>query len=129
MKLFYRPLRYIPVILVMGILFFLSHQSGPSLPLPPLPGLDKLMHGIAYAVLGAAALFSFLPETRRRQAHPVGFGVVLFCMVYGLTDEFHQSFVPGRIASYGDFLADTAGAILIVLSWLHFAGSGRKETA
>ncbi len=37
---------------------------------------------------------------------------VLFCSLYGLSDEWHQSFVPGRDASLGDWLADTIGAVL-----------------
>lgn len=127
MKLFFRVLRCLPVILIMGILFFLSHQSGSSLPLPPLPGLDKAVHAIAYAVLGAAALFAILPETRHRKAHMVGLGVVLFCMLYGITDEFHQSFVPGRFPGIGDFLADTAGAIALVLFWLRFSDFAASE--
>ena len=35
-------LRMVPMLTVMGTIFFLSHQTGDSLSLPPLPGLDKI---------------------------------------------------------------------------------------
>lgn len=36
--------------------------------------------------------------------------VILICALYGVTDEFHQSFVPDREASFGDVAADALGA-------------------
>ncbi len=37
---------------------------------------------------------------------------MLFCLFYGMTDEWHQSFVPGRDADWMDLGADTMGAII-----------------
>lgn len=37
---------------------------------------------------------------------------VLFCSVYAMLDEFHQSFVPGRTPLVKDVIIDTSGAIL-----------------
>ena len=34
-----------------------------------------------------------------------------FCFLYSLTDEYHQSFIPGRNGSFYDCLLDTAGAL------------------
>jgi VanZ family protein len=34
------------------------------------------------------------------------------CVLYCFSDEFHQSFVPGRSATIGDALFDSSGAIL-----------------
>ena len=45
-------LRIVPMIFVMGTIFFLSHQPGDQLSLPPLPGLDKLAHLAAYGASG-----------------------------------------------------------------------------
>jgi VanZ family protein len=38
--------------------------------------------------------------------------VVILVVLYGLLDEFHQYFVPGRTVDIYDALADAAGALL-----------------
>jgi VanZ family protein len=48
-------------------------------------------------------------------------------MVYALTDEFHQSFVPSRTASIQDSLIDSAGA-LIALSVMWFRHRKTRES-
>ncbi|WP_138120885.1 VanZ family protein [Bathymodiolus heckerae thiotrophic gill symbiont] len=39
---------------------------------------------------------------------------LVFCSVYGMLDEWHQSFVPGRMSDINDWLADTVGAMLFL---------------
>lgn len=113
-----RFVRSIPVLTVMGIIFFLSHLPGSSIQLPQLPGVDKLGHALLYGILAAAALFAWSPVPSDRAATlRAGAVMVLFCLLYGISDEFHQSFVPGRDSSAGDLLADTAGAFLAVVLW------------
>jgi VanZ family protein len=113
-------IRFVPVTLVVGTIFFLSHQPGTDFQLPPVPGLDKLGHGILYALLAAAALYAVPGETRRTKPGRSGMLIVLFCLLYGLTDEYHQSFIPGRMASFADVLADGAGAAALVFLWLKY---------
>lgn len=38
--------------------------------------------------------------------------MVLLCFLYSLTDEYHQSFVPGRTSLFTDCLIDTTGSII-----------------
>ncbi|NIW80004.1 MAG: VanZ family protein, partial [Calditrichae bacterium] len=40
---------------------------------------------------------------------------IIIGIVYGISDEYHQSFVPGRFADVVDALADTLGIIIGVL--------------
>jgi VanZ family protein len=42
--------------------------------------------------------------------------VFLVTAVYAALDEWHQSFVPGRFASVGDFLLDVTGIVLVILT-------------
>jgi len=42
--------------------------------------------------------------------------IVIFSTLYGMSDEWHQSFVPGRDASAWDVLADTLGALIVSLA-------------
>jgi VanZ family protein len=113
-------LRIVPVALVSGMLFFLSHQEGTSLPLPLLPGLDKLIHAGAYALLAASALFVFSPVHRRKRPLQTAALVILYCSLFALSDEYHQSFVTGRYPSVWDLLADMAGTLVLVIAWLRY---------
>ena len=109
--------RYIPMIAVMGIIFFLSSRPGDSLNLPDIPDLDKILHVLAYGVLGLTIFFA-VPEGKYR-SNPcrISFMVVLICLLYGISDEFHQSFVPNRMPSVLDLVADTTGALLAAFVW------------
>ena len=107
-------LRWLPMVLVMGTIFFLSHQPGDSLHLPDITDLDKLLHGLAYGVLAASVLLALPPSRCRQRPLRTGAGVVFFCFLYGISDEFHQSFIPGRCPSAADLVADTLGAALVV---------------
>lgn len=42
----------------------------------------------------------------------LAFSSIAFCSLYGVSDEWHQSFVAGRDSSHEDWVADTIGAIV-----------------
>jgi hypothetical protein len=107
--------RLLPVTLAMGGIFYMSHQTGDSLSLPDIVNIDKVLHCLAYAVLGLSFLFALSPQWRRQRPLLVGGAVVLFCLLYGFSDEFHQSFIPGRSCSGGDVLADGVGGCLATI--------------
>jgi VanZ family protein len=109
---------------VMGIIFFLSAQPGDTLNLPDIPDLDKVLHGIAYGALAFTVLFAVPGREYRKSPWRVSLLVVLFCLLYGISDEFHQSFVPDRMPSILDLIADTAGAAAVVLIWYVMRKSG-----
>ncbi|HHD56315.1 MAG TPA: VanZ family protein [Desulfobulbaceae bacterium] len=113
--------RFIPMILVMGIIFFLSNQPGDTLPLPDVPNLDKLLHAGIYSLLAATTLFAVQNESTLKKPRLSGFFVLLFCLLYGISDEWHQSFVPGRTPSIWDIAADTTGAVCMVFFWFRFS--------
>jgi VanZ family protein len=113
-----RLLRLVPVLSVMGLIFFLSSLPGSQVPALKFPGSDKLLHAAAYAVLAAAALFAVPDSLRRGKPFCSALLVFFFSCLYGLSDELHQSFVPGRDASLPDAAADAAGAALAVSAWL-----------
>ncbi len=104
--------------LVMGTIFILSHQSGDSLSLPSFPGADKLAHMIAYGVLAATVLWSCGSRALEKPAR-YSLLTVFCCLLYGMSDEYHQSFVALRSVSGYDLLADVAGATCFSLTWLN----------
>ena len=85
------------------------HSSGPSLHSVPLfPHDDKVIHALVYAMLGLLTT-RFLEKETWAPA-PVWVWALLFSVFYGVFDEIHQSFVPGRDASVLDVMADSFGA-------------------
>ncbi len=93
-----------------GLLYWESSQPNPF-PFVPSSILshDKLLHAGAYAVLGALLLAAFV---RARLAAGAVLLAALVATAYGATDEWHQSYVPGRDADPFDWAADASGAIL-----------------
>jgi VanZ family protein len=81
------------------------------------PGLDKIIHFLAYAGM-FLALYGVLrgrtwPATERGK---LGLASVS-CMVIALADEARQAFVAGRSSEYGDLVADASG-LLLALTWV-----------
>ena len=93
-----------------GLIFYLSHQ--PSIDMPALfPGQDKLFHLIAFGILGFFTMGILRASHKEHQTGQVWL-VTIAVMLYGILDEFHQHFVPGRTADVYDVLADAIGGLL-----------------
>ena len=102
---------------IMGTIFYLSHQPGDFVSLPQIVGLDKAAHAIAYGILAATLLFGVQPFTHDANRIVIAIVTVLFCLLFGIGDEFHQSFIPGRFVSGWDVVADGIGGLLVVGFW------------
>ena len=110
-----------PAALCAGVLFLLSESSGLGIGLPP--GADKLVHGGLFLILGL-----FLAWGKVRTGSGVsGLLFLLMGVGYGALDEWHQSFVPGRDASVGDWVADSAGVILGLVLFSSFSSRSRES--
>jgi len=98
-----------PAVAQMGLIFFLSSLSDPPLP----EGVsDHAGHSLGYAMLGVLVLRALSGATWQGLTFVRGVGTVAFCTLYGMSDELHQSFVPGRTPAWDDVAADLRGAIL-----------------
>ena len=55
---------------------------------------------------------------------------VIFSFLYAITDEFHQTFIPGRVGSFKDVLIDTTGALIcaIVITLVIAFKNKKKES-
>ena len=96
-----------PVVLVMALIYFASALSDPGAP----PGglSDKAAHFIAYGSLGAALIRALAGGRSAGMTSTRVLAATLIATAYGLSDEFHQRFVPGRTADWMDVWADVAG--------------------
>ena len=102
-----------PVVGYMAFIFALSSISHP----PTLAnGVDKDAHAVLYAGLGALLVRAFAGGWRRPVTLAAAIGAVAIAAVYGVSDEYHQSFVPLRQVEALDVLADTVGAAAAALS-------------
>lgn len=98
-----RLLAWLPAVAWAAFIFSLSAQS--NVPGPEVPGIDKVEHFGAYAVLGW-----LLVRAADRSLLPLALGAVLG-VLYGASDEIHQMFVPGRSPDVMDWVADAAGVL------------------
>jgi VanZ family protein len=73
---------------------------------------DKVIHAILYAGFGLLLypVFTNSPSPTMSK-HALLFAIIIGTL-YGASDEFHQSFVPGRTASIYDLFADSLGITL-----------------
>jgi VanZ family protein len=99
----------------MGLIFFFSHQ--PSLPHLPDGMRDtiikKLGHALAYGILMGLwqrALSAIRPMTSKMLWLALG-----LTLLYAISDEWHQTFIPDRNGQLADVLVDLSGAWLVLI--------------
>ena len=94
-----------------GLIFLLSAQE--QLPVPEVFDFqDKLLHVGAYFVMAIISWRAFRHWGLSGEA--LAWSALVFCSLYGLSDEWHQSFVLGRSSSVWDWVADSVGAATAV---------------
>lgn len=106
-----------------ALIYWLSNQ--PSLVAPMwFEYQDKVHHAGAYGVM---ALLVW--RNLHFVAQPVMRAVlaVLFCSLFGVSDEWHQSFIEGRSSEVADWIADTGGAMLAIALQSGVAGWHRAR--
>lgn len=117
-------LNWIPALLWALIVFLQSHNPAPSgADLAP----DYIMHFLAYAILCLALIYGFSGGVKRLWSGELELRYLYFAFllaaVYGLADEFHQSFIPGRNPSWADVTADGLGglaAAVLAGAWINY---------
>ena len=107
-----------PAWATMVLIFVLSSMSG----LGPIPGGvdDGVAHALQYAVLAALLLRGLAGARWRGVRGRAAALAVLLATLYGVTDEAHQWFVPGRTAEVTDLVADALGAAVaagVICGW------------
>ena len=108
------------------MIFIQSSLPSPDIG-PDLPEKDKLLHLAAYGVMGYLACRAFATLPRLRLPLMIAMAGFVFALLFGASDEWHQSFVPGRTCDGWDLVADGVGALLAVaaFSWRrHRTGTG-----
>ena len=94
------------------------------------PFMRKIAHATVYFVLAFLLLLAF--HTDQNNFWRSAIITVVLCFLYSLTDEFHQTLVPGRAGVFTDCLIDTSGAIIACflyrIAMLIYVKIGMKNT-
>lgn len=69
--------------------------------------LKESLHLIEFAILYWLIAFAFMAHNKWSERASILAAII--AILYGLTDEIHQSFVPSRSATVIDFVKDTIG--------------------
>jgi len=104
---------WLPVIAYATLIFYLS-----SIPIPePILIVTKetfILHVIEYAIL-SVLLFRALINSKNPILRDNAILLsILISMFYGITDEIHQFFVPGRTFTYLDIVANGLGSCIVL---------------
>ena len=118
---------WLPVIGYMAMLFGFSSLS--TLPSPPGALSYYHAHMAAYSGLGVLTARALSEGRLRNVTWRVVCGAIAISSIYGMTDEYHQLFVPSRAFDVLDIAADIVGSVVgasAVGAWSII--SGRSET-
>ncbi|WP_020615402.1 VanZ family protein [Paenibacillus daejeonensis] len=117
-----RPwLRWLPALIWMGVIFLLSSRTGDQLG-GMMPWFQKFFpfmtsfdwgHFVSYYILALLMAYAFGVKAERWSIKAL---IVLLCVLYGVSDEYHQSFVDGRTPDAKDVRNDGIGALLAMLT-------------
>lgn len=91
--------------LYLLLIIMVSSIPGKSLPKVILFSPDKLLHILEYGIAGLLAFMSF-----KSFRIPIIMGILAFAIL----DEYWQSFIPGRMSSFYDVIADMIGFSLVM---------------
>jgi VanZ family protein len=116
-----------PFLAALAVVFWLSSMSSIAI---ERYVWDKLLHAVGYAGLGLLALRAFHGGFKRLRVAPTLFAGMTV-ILWGISDEIHQYFVPGRDSSVLDVVADTVGfgiAVVLLALWqLRPVRAGRRR--
>ena len=113
LKVLKKLLYWLPVLGWAGVIFYLSGRTGNQLhQMFPFFTSFNWGHLAAYFILALFVAYA-LENTLAPQRFKLW--VVLICFLYGISDEIHQYFVPGRSPEGGDLINDVLGAYIAVL--------------
>jgi len=119
---------WLPPVLWMGVIFILSAQ--PTLPHHPEALLDLVLkkagHMMGYGIL-AFLLWRAFSRGRGALSRSALVAAFVVAVLYAASDEYHQSFVPGRNGTLVDVGFDAVGALVALLVVGSLGRKGRRK--
>lgn len=81
----------------------------------------KIAHITEYAILNISIYFGIYKNAKIKFSYKNIIIAALLSLLYSISDEIHQSLVPGRVGTYKDVLIDMSGILilsLLIKRWL-----------
>lgn len=104
----------LPLLVASAGIFYFSSLPQPPFVLTSFQWQDKVLHLAAYFAYGITiALAIHVHQSISSNKKMTLIGLIGF--LYALSDEYHQSFVPGRTSELGDIIADWIGVISAIM--------------
>jgi VanZ family protein len=104
-------------LLAYCLLIFIQSSFPSPIRDPDVPFFDKYLHLLAYAVLGVLFYRAYATVRMGGNKNRIALFSILSAGLYGVSDEIHQYFVPGRHADVMDAAVDLVGAACGVLCY------------
>ncbi len=103
----------------MALIYYSSSIPGENIPKIEIPNIDKVFHFVGYFILGVLLTRAFVNTCDKANFKLVLLLSVLIASIYGVLDEFHQRFVPGRSPEIFDIFSDIIGSLLGSMLFMH----------
>ena len=105
---------WIPVLLWMGVIFYLSNQPDLKTPFGIWDTiLRKFAHVFEFGIL-TLLIWRALAQHQLKLLQLIGWSSVI-ALLYAISDEWHQHFISTRNGDIWDLLIDCIGIIVIVI--------------
>ena len=103
---------WLPVIIYAAAIYIVSSISEPLQGVELFPYSDKLLHIIEYAIFGFLMVRALCSLKSNKRILFLRIAAIAIVILYGLTDEIHQYFVPQRDMDIFDLFSDGLGAFI-----------------
>jgi len=109
--------RSLPALLLMSAIFHASSLTFLTAPSLGFDRSDLLVHFSEFFALGLLTARMVAPDINRMLSLRSFLLASLIVLGYGLLDEFHQGFVPGRDSDGVDWLVDASAGLMGILAY------------
>ena len=105
---------WLPVFVWASFIFYFS--SLPEIPQPIIEIIPEtlILHMIEYAIFSILLFRVFINSKNSTFRENAIHLTIIIAILYGVTDEIHQHFVPGRVFCYFDIIANSVGSAVVL---------------
>ncbi len=120
-------LYWLPVLVYASLIFYFS--SLPEVPPVIIRIIPEtlILHMIEYAILSILLFRTFINSNKDTLKNKAVILSILIATLYGITDEIHQIFVPGRVFSYLDMTVNFIGSMVVLTKYIFIKNKFKRQ--